>query len=579
MIRYLFSTLALLSAAAAVNPAPQPPQGPRVPRAEDIQASLPAQGQLGEQQLILAAIAHRPELERLRGSIKVATAAKRAAGDLENPELRLSYAEDADSRLGVPYTEQETVNITGMESYDAYSSTNSTDLTVGQLPDTQSTAERQSGSVRSNRMRIIERRVTPGATQDVVVEHIYETSSSTSSSAASSTTQGNDGTPYTQYGREGQRSTQSRRLVGTTRRVIQHPDTSGRDNAWGLLLRFRLPHPWERKARIQRAAAEISLAEADYFAEEDKVVRTVRGTFQELSVLSGKLEAQKRRKTSYESYRNWLSQQKNPQLGLELAATRTKVHASQSDIRELEGDVAALRDDLAAYCGISDASRIQPAMLTRHVADLEKLDAQYLTDIAQLYRSDVMTAKARLAVAQARLKEARSSRIPFASFVDLGYSQMTTLRRSGMNDELFVRVGITLPIWDWAGINKAHKVHEADSESWQRQLIMQRSLIENEVTQAIKRLRTAAAQLDNYEKDLAELQADMQQSKKDAQLATQDVGDLLKVKRIEYEFQDLEQQMQVSRYSSFASYNEALMALEKALGVRLERALTAGGGQ
>lgn len=428
-------------------------------------------------------------------------------------------------------------------------------------------------------MRVIERRVTPGATQDVIEERIYETSTSTSSSGSSRTTVGNDGAPYTEYGREGQRSSQSRRLVGTTRRVIQHPDASGRDNAWGLLLRFRLPHPWERKARIQRAAAEISLAEADYFAEEDRVVRTVRGTFQELSVQSAKLAAQKKRKASYEAHRNWLSEQKNPQLGLELAGARTKVHATLSDIRELETDVAALREDLAAYCGIVEAERIQPAMLTRHVSEVDKLDADYLTDIAQLYRSDVMTAKARLAVAQARLKETRATRIPFTSFVDLGYSQMTTLRRSGMNDELFVRVGITLPLWDWVGVNKAHKVHEADSETWERQLLMQRSLIQNEISQALKRLRTAASSLEAYEKDLADLQTDMQQSRKDAQLATQDVGDMLKVKRIDYEFQDLEQQMQVSRYSAFASYNEALMALEKALGVRLERALTAGGGQ
>ncbi len=431
-----------------------------IPSGKSIARMVPASGKLGERELTLMAIARRPELEKLRGAITTATAQKRAAHDLVNPELRLTYGQAEDDR------------------------------------------------------------------------------------------------------------------IGTTTKVVA---PAKEDDTWGVLLRFTLPNPWERKARIERAAAEISLAEADYYAGEDVVVRKVRGACQELAILHGKLDAQTRRKAGFESYRDWIEKQNVPQLGLDLASARAKVYGTLSDIRGLESNITAMRDDLAAFCGLADASRIETSIKTRLVKNPAALDVEYLTSIAMLYRSDVLGDKARIAIARAQLSAVKAQRIPVSTFVDFGFAQTETLHRSGQKDESFARIGVSFPLWDWVGYNKQHTVHEAASQSLERQLAMQQTVISNEVKQAVKRLAAAEAQLGVNDKDLADIHADLKKSMADAQIVTLNVDDLAKGARIEQDFKDLAQQMELSRFSSLSAYQEALMALEKTLGIRLERALSQAG--
>ena len=553
-----------INASAAEKDKPVPAR--TMPAAESARAEVPATGKLGEHELILMAIASRPELEKLRGAVAVAQAEKRAAGDLQNPELRFSYAQDNDDRIGEPYTEYETLEADTVESFDSFSS--STGVVNPDGPESRVTSER--GTVRNSRFREIERRVTPGATEDVVEERIYETNSSTTTSSRSRS-ETDKGGPSSRFDRRGEK--ENRKLVGTSRRVIKHPDESGRDNAWGVLLRFQLPHPWERKARIQRAAAKISLAEAEYYAEEDKVVRTVRAAVQELAILQARLGNQSSRKAGFEKYRNWLEEQKVPRLGLDLAGARAKVYDVVLEIRQLETDIVSMRDELAAYCGLSDASRIAPALRARRVSSPASLDLEYLTNIAMLYRSDVLDTQARLTVARAELAEVKATRIPFATFVDLGYTQVNSLRRTGQSDEWFARVGVSLPIWDWIGVNKRRKVPEATSQSLERQLTVQRTIISNEIAQALKRLNSADEQLVSSEKDLADLKADLKKAQEESQMATADVNDLIKARKIEHDFEDLAQQMEVSRFSALSAYQDALIALEKALGTRVDQVL------
>ena len=533
--------------------------GATIPSAAEVAAQVPTDGKLSEKELILMAIARRPDLEALRGAVQIAAGQKRAAGDLENPELRFSYAQDNDDRIGQPYTESETVTTDATESFDVLSSTSGLEGTR---------IDRESGVAQTSRLREIERRVTPGATKDVIEERIYETNTSRSTG---SRTRLETSEPGPQVA--GQRVAENRRLVGTNRREIHHPDASGRDNAWGVLLRFRVPHPWERRARIRRAAAEITLAESQYYAREDEIVRTVRGTFQELSLLKGKLTAQSQRKKTLEDYRDWLEANKTPRLGLELASARAKVYNSLADIRKLESEISTVQADLAAFCGLAQPERIDTAASARRVSDPAVLDIDYLTNIAMLYRSDVLGSQARLALARAQLAEAKATRIPFATFLDLGYTQVNTLRRTGMNEEWFVRMGVSIPLWEWTGINKRRKAEEITSQAMERQLESQRDIVSTEVTRAVKRLAEAESQLARQDKDLSDIQADMKKALEDAQAAAVEVEDVMKGKRIENEFLDLVREMEISRFSALSSYHEALMSLEKALGVRLERAL------
>ena len=188
----------------------------------------------------------------------------------------------------------------------------------------------------------------------------------------------------------------------------------------------------------------------------------------------------------------------------------------------------------------------------------------------------MLNAQARLSIAQAQLAQAKAASIPFTTFIDLGYSQQNSFRRTGQNEEWFARVGISIPIFNWLGVNKQREVPLAATLSIEQQIQLQRSLITNEISQAINRLVSADAQLENCKQDLSKLNADLKKSLADSQLATADIEDLLKAKRIEQEFQDLSQQMELNRYSALSAYLEASYALEKAIGVGLERVLRRG---
>jgi outer membrane protein TolC len=540
---------------SAANPEPSPRS---IPSVQTLLAMVPDQGPVTERELTLLAIAKLPLLEKLRGAVLVANAQQRAARNLEEPELRVSYAYDDDNRLGAPYTERETALTNSSESFSSFGSATNLNGT---------TLDQERGTTDGSRMRLIERRVTPGPAQDVIEESIYETQNSTTSTTGSRTRLGTTSPQSSQ-------ASSNRRLIATNRRVIEHPDTSGRDKAWGALVRFKVPHLWERKARILRAAAEVSLAEAEYFAEEDIVVRNVRSNFQDLAILEAKLEAQVKRRASHESYRDWLQAQQSPQMGLDLASARAKVYGTLADIRTMEGEIADLRQDLAAYCGLSDPNRIVSTLVPHFISQPANLDVGYLSNIATLYRSDMLNAQARLSIAQAQLAQAKAASIPFATFVDLGYTQQESFRRTGQNDEWFARIGISIPIWNWVGINKQREVPKAATLSLEQQIHLQRSLIANEIRQAVTRVVSADTQLNHCIKDLVRLNADFNKSLKDTQLATADIEDVLKAKRIEQEFQDLTQQMELNRYSAISAYLEASTALEKAIGTGLERVLS-----
>jgi hypothetical protein len=65
----------------------------------------------------------------------------------------------------------------------------------------------------------------------------------------------------------------------------------------------------------------------------------------------------------------------------------------------------------------------------------------------------------------------------------------------------------------------------------------------------------------------------MKKSMDDAEMAVTGVEDLFKSRRLQHEFKDLSQQMEISRLSALSTYQEALMTLERALGIRVERVL------
>ena len=71
----------------------------------------------------------------------------------------------------------------------------------------------------------------------------------------------------------------------------------------------------------------------------------------------------------------------------------------------------------------------------------------------------------------------------------------------------------------------------------------------------------------------------MKKAANDSEIAAADINGLAKAKKIEHDYKSLKQEMEIGRFQAFSAYQEAVMALEAAIGTRMERALTIGSGQ
>jgi outer membrane protein TolC len=227
--------------------------------------------------------------------------------------------------------------------------------------------------------------------------------------------------------------------------------------------------------------------------------------------------------------------------------------------REFRSDIARLRQELATLCGLPHPERISViGKPTRRLVSLESLDVDYLISMAQLHRSDLLDLKARLALAKAELMGAKAAKIPFFTFVDGGWATSQTS----------VRAGISLPLFDWFGINKAHLEHETASTAYSQQIEEQSRLIATDIRQAIDRIRAAAKELSVYESDLARVKADSRKS------IEQTSVDPIRSLKTRYQTEELVFKFEEDRYEVWSDYYKAVMELERALGTRLERVLS-----
>ena len=544
-----------------------PPDAPRraVPTEDMVQRVIPGSGPLKEDDLIRLAIANDVTLARRRSEVLISQAKAKGAGDWENPELRIGYVWDQDERLQEPFSESATQTITANERY--LSSENQRNLAPEFFPGAGDRQfQRTTGSVRSSRYRTIETKVTPGRYRDIVNTTVYEQrrSADTFRQDTADTTQ-----EATVLKNEAGSQNTSRRIVERSREVINHPDDFANDDEFNILIRFRLPHPWERRAKLQLAAAETARAESDYLIEEDKVVRTVRALYEELNMAENISRSTASRSTLQNKFRQEVEAANSPDLADLAADLRLESGKTLRDQRELRSDIARLREELATYCGLDQPQRIasssQPA---RRMVSTDSLDVDYLISMAQLHRSDLLDLQARMAVAKAELMGAKAAKIPFVTFFDAGWATSQTTGRTGENEEWSVRAGISLPFFDWLGINKAHLEHRAATESYSRLIEEQRRLVANEIRQAITRIRTAARELTTYEKDLARIREDSQRS------LTESAVDPIKSYKNRYQSEDLVSKFEEDRYEVWSDYYKAVIELERALGTRLERVLS-----
>ncbi|MDB6071780.1 MAG: hypothetical protein JWL81_2951 [Verrucomicrobiales bacterium] len=534
------------------------------PPEEMIQRQVPGTGPLLEDDLIRLAIANNPELARRRSEILIARAKVKGAGDWENPELRIGYSWEHDERLTEPFVESSTERIRANERYTQTQSVRN--LAAPFYPGAgDSQTQRDAGSLNTTRYRTIERRVTPGRYKDVIDTTVYERRNSreTFSRNTSDTEQG-----VTFPTAEAGSQNTDRRIVERSREIVRHPDDYSRDDQLSILVRFRVPNPWERRANIEIAAAETARAESDYLIEEDKLIRTVRALYEDLNMAESVSRSSSSRRSFQEKYGAEVEAANFPELADLAADIRLEVGKAIREQREFRSDIARLREELAVYCGLDKPDRIGViGKPTRRIVPVDALDVDYLISMAQLHRSDLLDLKSRLAVAKAELMGAKAAKIPFVTFFDAGWATAQSTGRTGETEEWSVRAGISLPLFDWFGINKAHLEHRTATEAYTKQIDEQRRLIAVEIRTALDRIRSASKELKTYDADLARIRSDSAKS------IEQTAIDPIKNLKTRYQNEDLIAKFEEDRYEVWSDYYKAVMELERALGTRLEKVL------
>jgi hypothetical protein len=161
----------------------------------------------------------------------------------------------------------------------------------------------------------------------------------------------------------------------------------------------------------------------------------------------------------------------------------------------------------------------------------------------------------------------KAAKIPFFTFIDAVWATSQTEGRTGESDEWSVRAGISLPIFDWTGLNKAHLEHEKATELYTRQIEDQRRLIAVEIRAALTRIRMATKELNAFDGDFERIRANAAKS------IAQTAFDPIKSSKTKYQNEELIAKFAQDRNEVWSDYSKAVMALERALGTRLEQVL------
>ncbi len=555
----------------------RPPQYALIADPEELLSRVPTAGPLGEEHLILLAIATDPRLARSRAAIASARADKRKAQDFESPELRLSYGSQDDNYVRRPYQERT------IQQYNATETETGTDSTTslaqpGELGFGDSTLDTNSSTTSTDRYREIVRTITPTKNGgEEITTTTYELQKEDSTGIRDRVnTQGDLSTSRS----DALASNVTRELVSTTHESTTSSQRGNASSTFSALVRFKIPHPGVRKALIQRASAEIMLAEAKYLADEDRLVREIRERYEKLCMEESSLGSYRKIQNSYSEFQKKMDADAATIPAIDAAnftaesiRARMDVKKSQLKINDASMMSARLRAEIAMLCGLPDTTRIRSGSMTRRIVNPKELEVPYLVDLAMIYRADAVESRGRLEIAKAHLAEANAAKIPFASFIDAGFSRETADDRYGDQKEWTVRIGIDVPIWDWMGINKRSKEYKKAAVAWESQFDKQRYRISSDITLAINRLKAASTMLSSYDKDLKELRSASKAALKRAEESLNETKDYPKFIRDKYSFEVLEQDTEISRYEAYSEYNQALMALEAAIGVRLEKVL------
>ncbi|MEZ5300592.1 MAG: TolC family protein [Verrucomicrobiales bacterium] len=510
-------------------------------------SSTAESGPVSLSDLYTLAMEHDSELRELRGDVIIAEWEKRAVKDWRDPEVRLGWSYSSED-LGDPYTrkvEERTIE-KGSERLNRSGTNN------GEPEST-----RRNERSRSETIQRTTETVVPGSKFD---ETITETREITKTRINGDEIH-RDNNPNSERYRE----TQSEKVRSQSVEREFHPwDPTAGEDGFSASIRFFLPHPWERKARLEEAAAEIDLVHAKIREREREIILDVREAYEELQFRNRELQ-------SAEELIKVLQEQADSRAEMIKAGfetidkgTSVKANLSKAKLEVLQSRQAYITGvaEIARLCGVDPKRIVVAKAIENPQLDIADLDAEYLVSMAFVKHPRALEILSRLNLSKSELKQIKAKRIPWPEFIELGGSWDNRLGGEDQT-EYGVRLSFSLPIASLF-VNKEHKVREAEIQQYSEALEHLRLQLQRRIAAQLTTLRDSGAMVTESNKLYGDLLAEFA----DDEAKSEGAG--LMARKIKAENDEARLELEIVRLKTLEEHREQILELEKILGMDLD---------
>jgi outer membrane protein TolC len=404
----------------------------------------PAAHKLGLQALIDLAIAHDPDILRLKRQVDIERARAKFAAPRRSPELRLGYSHGSDPATPRPFTEirEETITESGNRSTHLNRKEASSSSTI-----------RESENVRETTTRSTRRDVIPRKRGETVRTTIEERNNESFSeqrteSASSSGPEGRDNKNST---RRDSGSSSTRVISESVSERSFDRDSSDGSDQFSAQIRIFPRNPWETAAREERAQGAVFLAQYRYDAEVRALSNVIRQIYMELRFLRAQVGLS-------DNKLNFIGQEiafhrKLFEAGRggadDLVATQIDAINLQKERHEAEDTLHAGKSSLAVMAHIEDLTRIDlgDAMIQREV-DINELELDQVLAAAMVAHNQAGILSLEQSLTRLDMAVVEAEKYPWFTLLSATYAYEERFNYK-YQDEFSIVAGVTLPVFDW----------------------------------------------------------------------------------------------------------------------------------
>ena len=289
----------------------------------------------------------------------------------------------------------------------------------------------------------------------------------------------------------------------------QGTDVVRRNEQFGTRIRLYPPNPFEIRAQLDKAMADITYAEFYRRQVGRELITEVRRLYEELqflqedirlgqSIYALETEEYQRLKELLEDghiVRNSVDRQRLTALGKrDLTTSR-------------EASLPKVRVELAALVGLEDPGRMEVTGLPlRPLIEFGDDTASLLTEMAFINNLKLADLDRLQKLAAGDLRAFRARKIPWVSHIESGRDR-TFSRHLAINDTWFLRLAFNVPIFSL--FSKKGEVYQEQIRNYQRQAERYRKQIQLGISGTLSHIREARQGLSRFDRQTREISEDL----------------------------------------------------------------------